>query len=257
MYREKFDLSGKLALVTGGGRNIGLACAHALAEAGAKVVITGRATSDTSIQGQARLAELGYDVGLIRFDVRKPDEVDAAADAVLGEYGAPDILVCNPGNPLRQVPAEEVDDDLWLEQVDITLNSAFWTCRAFGKHMLARGSGSIVNIGSMSGTIVNKPLPQCHFNTAKAGMHHLTRCLAAEWADRGVRVNCVAPTYIEKPEGIGKRNPEVLSVWMEMTPMHRQGLCEEVAPAVLFLASDAASLITGQIIHTDAGYTLW
>lgn len=258
MYKEKFNLSDRVAVVTGGGRNSGLACAHALAEAGAKVIITGRADSGTSKRGQAELAKRGYEVDVVQFDVTKSDEVNRAADTIVEKYGAPHILVCNSGAGGGAVPAEDVADELWLQQIELNLNGVFRCCRAFGKHMLERGDGAIVNIGSMSGTIVNKPQPQSYYNTAKAGVHHLTRSLAVEWADRGVRVNCVAPTYIDNgPDRYGRNDEKLFPVWMEMTPMHRQARWDEIASAVLFLACDASSMITGQILHVDGGYTLW
>ena len=123
-----------------------------------------------------------------------------------------------------------------------------------GRH----GKGGIVNIGSMSGFIVNKPQPQSFYNASKAAVHHLTKSLAAEWATRGVRVNAVAPTYIETPlTKFGMENKAMADVWIEMTPMARVGQPEEIASTVLFLASDAASLLTGSIVLADGGYTCW
>ena len=125
--------------------------------------------------------------------------------------------------------------------------------------MLAAGRGAIVNIGSMSGEIVNKPQPQSFYNASKAAVHHLTKSLACEWATRGVRVNAVAPTYIETPLtrfGI-EENPDMYRTWLEMTPMGRVGQPDEIASVVLFLAADASSLLTGSIVLADAGYTCW
>ena len=124
--------------------------------------------------------------------------------------------------------------------------------------MLARGKGAIVNMGSMSAVIVNKPQEQCFYNAAKTGVHHLTKSLACEWATRGVRVNAVAPTYIETPlTKFGMQDKAMAKIWLDMTPMGRVGQPEEIAAVVLFLASDASSLLTGSIILADAGYTCW
>ncbi len=124
--------------------------------------------------------------------------------------------------------------------------------------MLAAGRGSIVNVGSMSGFIVNKPQAQASYNASKAGLHHLTKSLAAEWGARGVRVNAVAPTYVNTPlTARDKANKAMFDVWMEGTPMARMGEPDEIAAVVLFLASDAASLMTGSIVLADGGYTCW
>jgi NAD(P)-dependent dehydrogenase (short-subunit alcohol dehydrogenase family) len=140
----------------------------------------------------------------------------------------------------------------------VNLDGLFWCCRSFGKRMLAMRSGAIVNVGSMSGFIVNKPQPQAFYNASKAAVHHLTKSLAAEWGRRGVRVNAVAPTYIETPlTRFGMENKEMVDIWLEMTPMGRVGQPEEIASTVLFLASDASSLLTGSIVLADGGYTCW
>lgn len=256
MYLEQYDLKKKVAVVTGGGRNIGLACAQALAEAGATVVIA-EVDPAVAASGNEALAELGFDAGVVHLDVTKPRDVNAAADRIVAEHGRVDILVCNAGIAFN-TPAEEMADEEWLKVIDINLNGVFWCCRAFGRHMLASGSGSIINIGSMSGIIANKPQPQSHYNASKAGVHLLTKSLAAEWADRGVRVNAVAPTYIETAmTRRGMDNPEYFPTWLEMTPMHRVGQPPEIASVVLFLASSASSLMTGSVVVVDGGYTCW
>jgi NAD(P)-dependent dehydrogenase (short-subunit alcohol dehydrogenase family) len=257
MYLEMFKLDGRVALVTGGGRAIGLACVEALAEAGAKVII---ADFDAKVaaEGQAEMKKKGHAVETVIMDVTKTDQVNKVADEVVKRHGKIDILVNNAGIARSETPAETVADEHWLNVIDVNLNGTFWCCRAFGKHMLARKSGAIVNIGSMSGFIVNKPQEQSYYNASKAGVHHLTKSLAAEWGARGVRVNAVAPTYIATPlNEFVKSKPDMYSAWIGGTPMGRLGEVEEIASVVLFLASDAASLMTGSIVLADGGYTCW
>ena len=155
-------------------------------------------------------------------------------------------------------PAETVTDEHWLNVLDVNLNGMFWCCRAFGRTCSRRSRASIVNIGSMSGFIVNKPQEQSFYNASKAAVHHLTKSLAAEWGSRGVRVNAVAPTYIDTPlNAFVYDEPKMYEAWIGGTPMGRMGEVEEIASVTLFLACDAASLMTGSIVLVDGGYTCW
>jgi NAD(P)-dependent dehydrogenase (short-subunit alcohol dehydrogenase family) len=257
MYLEMFKLTGRTALVTGGGRGIGLACAEALAEAGARVVIADRDAS-LAKEGQAALHAKQVDAETVIMDVTDSGRVTEVADELASRHGKIDILVNSAGIARSETPAEKVTDEHWLNVLDVNLNGTFWCCRAFGRHMLRAKSGAIVNIGSMSGFIVNKPQEQSYYNASKAAVHHLTKSLAAEWGSRGVRVNAVAPTYIATPlNEFVKSNPAMYDAWIGGTPMARLGRVEEIASVVLFLASDAASLMTGSIVLADGGYTCW
>ena len=258
MYMKKYEMNDRIAVVTGGTQGIGLATADALGEAGARLVLL------TNDQGQISDAEKmlrgkGHEVTSLVVDVTDSSAVSAMAEEIERDIGAVDTLICNAGIARSGTAAEEVEDELFLNVMDVNLNGVFWCCRAFGKKMLGRGKGSIVNIGSMSGIINNIPQDQCYYNVSKAGVHQLTKSLASEWAARGVRVNCVAPTYIETPlTKFGMEDdPEMAKTWLEMTPMKRVGQPDEVASVVLFLASDASSLMTGSVVLADAGYTLW
>jgi NAD(P)-dependent dehydrogenase (short-subunit alcohol dehydrogenase family) len=257
MYLERFKLDGRVAVVTGGAQAIGLACVEALSEAGAHVYIADRNPA-AGKEAKTALAKRGVKVDFIEMDVTNSAAVDAAAAQVFKERGRVDILVCNAGIARSETAAEDLTDEHWLNVLDVNLNGLFWCCRAFGRLMLAAGRGSIVNIGSMSGFIVNKPQPQAQYNASKAGVHHLTKSLAAEWAARGVRVNAVAPTYINTPmTAYATQNKAMFNTWMEFTPMARMGETDEIASVVLFLASDASSLLTGSIVVADGGYTCW
>ena len=255
MYMERFRLDDRVAVVTGGAQAIGLACAGALAEAGAKVYILDR-NAAAAEQGLETLKAKGYTARFLRADVVNSAEVDAAAARVLEQEGRVDVLVCCAGVARSDTRAEDLTNEYWLNTIDVNLNGLFWCCRAFGKPMLAARRGSIVNIGSMSGLIVNKPQPQAQYNASKAAVHHLTKSLAVEWATRGVRVNAVAPTYINTPMlSYAKADKPMFEAWMTATPMARAGEPEEIAAVVLFLASDASSLMTGSIVVADGGYT--
>lgn len=257
MFAEKLRLDGRVAVVTGGGRGIGLAVCEALAEHGARIVI---ADVDPAVaeDGLAKLRAKGYEAEAHTVDVTKSPEVEALAEKVAASHGRVDILVANAGIARSGAAAEDVEDEHWLNVNDVNYNGVFWCNRAFGRLMLKAGGGSIVNIGSMSGLISNRPQKQTYYNASKAAVHQMTSSLAAEWADRGVRVNAVAPTYIEtEMTKYSDGNAEMIEVWLRDTPMHRMGQPDEIASVVHFLASDAASLVTGAVVVADGGFTCW
>jgi NAD(P)-dependent dehydrogenase (short-subunit alcohol dehydrogenase family) len=255
MYLHRFSLERRVAVITGGAQGIGLACAEALAEAGAKIFITD-SNADAGAAAADTLRSRGYESTFELVDVTKPEQISSLPGKVLDRYGGIDILVNSAGIARSGTPAEQVDDELWRNVLSVNLDGTFWCCREFGRLMIGQRSGSIVNIGSMSGFIVNRPQPQAYYNASKAAVHHLTKSLAAEWGDRGVRVNAVAPTYIDTPLN-SFASSTMMNSWIENTPMRRIGNAKEIASVVLFLASDAASLLTGSIIVADGGYSCW
>ena len=255
MYLERLRLNDRVALVTGGASGIGLAVAEALAEAGARVTIADR-NPEAMATARGGLALKGFAIDALELDVIRSDDVTRVVNGLVATTGSIDILVNNAGIARSQTAAEDVPDEHWLNVLDVNLNGTFWCSRACGRHMLAAGSGVIVNVGSMSGFIVNRPQPQSYYNASKAAVHQLTKSLAAEWAGRGVRVNAVAPTYIATPLN-AFAEPALLERWLDGTPQHRLGTAEEVASVVHFLASDAASLMTGSIVAVDGGYSCW
>ena len=257
MYLDRFKLTDKIAVVTGAARGIGLATAEALAEVGARVVLTDM-NPDQLAAASETLSAKGHTVDSELLDVTDARAVERACDTILARHGRVDVLVNNAGIAISNHPAETMADAVWNKVIDVNLNGVFWCCRAFGRHMLERGAGSIVNVGSMSGFIVNRPQEQANYNASKAAVHHLTRSLAAEWGARGVRVNSVAPTYIDtEMNKYVYEDAEMYRHWVGGTPMNRLGRTDEVASVILFLASDAASLMTGSIVLADGGYVCW
>jgi NAD(P)-dependent dehydrogenase (short-subunit alcohol dehydrogenase family) len=256
MFFEKFRMDGQTAVVTGGGRGIGLACAEALAEAGARIVIVDRDEA-LAESGRQALAGKSVEADALVLDVTNSAAVDKAAAEIFAKHGRIDALVANAGIARTGTAAEDTPDELWLNVNDVNYNGVFWCNRAFGRYMLKAGRGAIVNIGSMSGYIVNRPQLQTYYNASKAAVHHLTASLAVEWADRGVRVNAVAPTYIETEMTKTVVDKKMMDIWIRDTPIGRMGQPHEIASVVHFLACDASSLITGATVKADGGFTCW
>jgi NAD(P)-dependent dehydrogenase (short-subunit alcohol dehydrogenase family) len=246
---DAFRLDGRVAVVTGGNRGLGHAFARALTEAGARVAIAARDAE----RSEAAATELG--ALPVALDVTDPASVEAMVDRVTEELGPVDVLVNNAGTCFHR-PALDVPEDEWRAVWDVNVDGLWHCSRAVGARMVERGSGAIVNIGSISAMIVNRPQMQPAYNASKAAVHQLTKSLAAEWAPHGVRVNALAPGYT-KTEMAPVDEPHFRRHWIEDAPMQRYAMPDELGPSLLYLASDASSFVTGSVLVVDGGYTLW
>ena len=256
---DRFRLDGRAALVTGGGSGIGRGFAHALGEAGAKVAVV-----DIDMEAAETVAhELvnkGIDAIAVVTDVRQPDHTQQMVERVVSHWGSLTIGVNNAGIAVWS-DAETMPEEEWRKVMALNLDAVFYCAQAEGRIMLEAGYGKIINTASMSAHIVNTPQNQAAYNASKAGVLHLTRTLAAEWASRGVRVNSISPGYtrtalvdrfITEPAGAEK-----YPLWMERTPMGRLAEVDDLVGAVVYLASEASDFTTGHDIVIDGGYTVW
>lgn len=250
MILDRFRLDDKVALVTGGTRGIGLAIAKALGEAGAHVVVAGRIMKDDARQ---ELAGLAFDfLAAEMLDEKAPDRL--VADT-LAKAGRLDILVNSAGIAVHG-DSGDYPEDIWRRTMAINVDAVFRCCRAALGPMRRQGGGAILNVGSISGIVSNIPQNQVAYNSSKAAVHMMTKSLASEVAAENIRVNAVAPGYVETDMSRGGiENPEWFPIWRGMTPMGRVGQPEEVAAAALFLCSPAASYVTGEVLVIDGGYT--
>lgn len=252
MYlQEMFGLDGKVAIVTGGGRGIGQVIACGLAKAGAEVVIICRSGAEETVKMITDEGGKAYD---IKADVTDEAQVDAALATILERSGSIDVLFNNAGICMHQSTLEATIEE-FRQVVDVNLTGEFIMARAVGKIMIDRGiKGSIINMASMSGTIVNIPQWQCSYNASKAAVIHMTKSLAVEWADYGIRVNSLSPGYIATPMAVDVPK-ELKDAWLPLMPLHRMGTPEELIPPILYLASSASGYTTGSDIIVDGAYS--
>ena len=252
---DRFKLDGKTALVTGGGQGIGRGYAHALADAGASVAIVD-INPTTAQQVVVEIRTLGKQAISIIADVTRPDDAQRMVDTVMNEWGKLDIAVNNAGRVLWE-KAEDVTEADWDRVVDLNLKGVFLCAQAEAKAMIPRRYGKIINTASMSGSIINRPQNQASYNASKAGVVHLTKSLAAEWATYGIRVNCISPGYIITPLSTAPEVMKFRPLWTELTPIGRLGEVEDLQGAIVYLASEASDFMTGHNLIIDGGYTIW
>ncbi|MCL2058263.1 MAG: SDR family oxidoreductase [Oscillospiraceae bacterium] len=248
---DMFGLGGKVALVTGGGRGIGQVVAIGLAKAGAAIAIFSRTGADETV----KLIEAagGKAVSIIA-DVTDEAQVDAGIAAVFGRFGSLDIVYNNAGICIHKDTFSASIAE-WREVMDINVTGEYIVARAAGRAMHERGiKGSIINMASMSGSIVNIPQWQASYNSSKAAVIHMSRCLAVEWAPYGIRVNSISPGYIATPMSVDTPQ-ELRDAWMPLIPQERMGDPEELMPPILYLASPASGYTTGTDVIVDGGYS--
>lgn len=252
---EKMRLDGKRGFVTGGARGIGKCTATAFAEAGADLAIVDL-DMDTAQKTAREIAEAtGRRVIAIRCDVTDEAQVQNMVQQVVAELGGLEFCHANAGICIN-APAEEMSFAQWRQNLSVNLDSIFLTDTIAGRYMLAHGGGSIINTASMSAHIVNVPQPQCAYNASKAGVIQLTKSLAVEWAQRGVRVNSISPGYIGTDRTLSSPTLKpLIQKWNAMAPMGRLGRPEELASICVYLAGDTSTFTTGADFGIDGAFT--
>ena len=248
-----FDLTGRTAIVTGAGRGIGRGIAAALASFGASVLLAGRTRASLD-EAAAAIAAAGGSAAVQVADVAQEADVLALRDTALARFGHIDVLVNNAGiNPIwRTIEKTSLAD--WQAIIDVNLTGTFLCCKYIGAAMAEAGAGSIINISSVAGHVgLTRSAPYC---ASKGGVEMLSKSLALDWAKRGVRVNCLAPGYVDTDLTSGLLHHETLGKpFLDHTPMGRFGETRDIVGAAVFLASDAASYVTGQSLVVDGGWT--
>jgi len=256
---QKFRLDGKVAVVTGGARGLGYNMASALCECGVKAIAILDVLQD---HGDDAIAELhqkyGVAAAFYKIDVRDAEAVSDVMDSIKTHLGSIDILLCSAGIADSNLPAEEYPIDMFRRLIDINLTGSFICAQAAGRHMIAAGTGgSIIFIGSMSGHIVNFPQQQSCYNASKAGVIHLSKSLAAEWAQYKIRCNSISPGYMDTALNRVPALEAQKVIWKSRTPQDRLGNVDELNNTAVFLASDASTFMTGSDLVIDGGYCLW
>ncbi|MCB2010132.1 MAG: SDR family oxidoreductase [Geminicoccaceae bacterium] len=251
-----FDLSGRVALVTGAGSGIGQRIALGLAQCGADVACVDRRTDGGLAETVGMIDGAGRKAIAIAADVTDRAALDEAVARTEDELGALGIAV-NAAGIANANPAEEMGEDQYQALMDINMKGVFFSCQAEANAMLKHGKGSIINIASMSGVIVNRGLTQVHYNASKAGVIHMSKSMAMEWVDRGIRVNSISPGYTATPMNTRPEMVHQIREFESQTPMQRMASVNEMVGPAVFLASDASSFCTGVDLLVDGGFCCW
>jgi NAD(P)-dependent dehydrogenase (short-subunit alcohol dehydrogenase family) len=252
---QLYQLRDRVAVVTGAAGGIGReVCTH-LAALGAIVVAADRARNVAEVT--AALQQSGAKADSIVFDVANSKAVDEACTEIIRRHSKVDILVANAGIAYESATIDHSDAD-WRRVMDINLDGTFYCVRAFGREMVKRRSGAIVATSSIAAITAVRPELHVGYDVSKAGVSHLCRILAVEWAKYNVRVNAVGPGYTDTEllANVGRTKPEIMKVWLDDMPVHRLMTPREIASVIGFLASDAASGVTGQVLMVDGGYSV-
>lgn len=254
---KMFNLNGYISIVTGAAQGLGKYMAKALAQAGSNVIIP-----DINLEKAAESSEViskeGVKTLAVKMDVTNMDDIQKMIDKVLNKFGRIDVLINNAGI-CKHINAEDMEYSDWLEVMNVNLNGVFLVSQLVGRQMIKQNKGSIINISSMSGVVVNTPQCQAAYNSSKAGVIMLTKSLASEWAKYNIRVNTIAPGYmnIGVAEKFFKEKNDMVKSWLSLIPMGRPGEPEELGGITVYLASDASSYVTGGVFLIDGGYTIW
>lgn len=255
---DKIYIKGRTAIVTGGHTGIGRGIVEALAQAGANIVIVGRRTDVGQKVAVQVAAEHDVQTRFVTADITQQQDIDRVVSETLGHFGKIDILVNNAGI-CHHENAETVSHEDWQKVIDVNQSALFFMSQAVGKVMIEQQSGSIINISSNADNLVMTPQTQTGYNATKGAVDMITKCLAYEWAKHGIRVNAIAPGYVQSeiwPDGVREDGKRWCDVWLDMIPVGRFGLAEEIGALALFMASDMAPFMTGSVVLIDGGYSL-